>query len=61
MPSASIAVELEMSSELITLTNELRRKDQFIATLGHELRNPLSVLTTASQIFKMDGATNADM
>ena len=50
-----------MSSEVITLRNELRRKDQFIATFGHELRNPLAVLTTASQIFKMDGATSADM
>ena len=50
-----------MQSELITLRNELRRKDEFLATLGHELRNPLSVLTTVSQIFKMDGATSADM
>lgn len=49
-----------MSSETITLRSELRRKDEFIATLAHELRTPLSVLTTASQIFKMDGATNAD-
>ncbi len=48
-------------SETTSLRSELRRKDQFIATLGHELRNPLSVLTTASQIFKMDGATSADM
>jgi signal transduction histidine kinase len=46
---------------MLTLKSELRRKDEFIATLGHELRNPLSVLTTASQIFKMDGATTADM
>jgi len=50
-----------MRSELITLRNELRRKDEFIATLGHELRNPLSALATASLIFKMDGATSADM
>lgn len=50
-----------MSSEITTLRNALRRKDEFIATLGHELRNPLSVLTTASLIFKMDGATTADM
>ncbi|MEQ1756713.1 MAG: HAMP domain-containing sensor histidine kinase [Vicinamibacterales bacterium] len=28
------------------------RKDQFIATLGHELRNPLSVLTTAAAVLK---------
>jgi signal transduction histidine kinase len=50
-----------MRSELITLRAEVRRKDEFIATLGHELRNPLSVLATASLIFKMDGATSADM
>ena len=50
-----------MSSEIMTLRSKLRRQDEFIATLGHELRNPLSVLTTASLIFKMDGATNADM
>ena len=50
-----------MLSEISRLRDELQRKDQFIATLGHELRNPLSVLTTASLIFKMDGATNADM
>src|SRR5688572_25029576 len=50
-----------MSAKTITLRSELRRKDEFIATLGHELRTPLSVLTTASLIFEMDGATNADM
>jgi signal transduction histidine kinase len=50
-----------MQPELIALRNELRRKDEFIATLGHELRNPLAVLTTASLIFKMDGATSADL
>ena len=50
-----------MLSNSIALRNELRRKDQFIATFGHELRNPLSVLTTASRILLMDGATTADM
>jgi signal transduction histidine kinase len=50
-----------MQPEMIALRSELRRKDEFIATLGHELRNPLSVLTTASLIFKMDGATTVDM
>ena len=52
-----MALELEMSSEAITLRNELRRKDEFIAMLGHELRNPLSVLTTASRIFRIDQAS----
>ena len=50
-----------MQSEVITLRNELRRKDEFIATLGHELRNPLAILATASMIFKIDSATSADM
>ena len=50
-----------MQPELVSLKRELRRKDEFLATLGHELRNPLSVLTTASLIFKMDGATSADL
>lgn len=50
-----------MQSEVIALRNELRRKDEFIATLGHELRNPLAILATASMIFKLDSATSADM
>jgi signal transduction histidine kinase len=49
-----------VQADLLALKNELRQKDQFIATFGHELRNPLSVLTTASRILLMDGATNAD-
>ena len=50
-----------MQPEITALRDELRRKDEFIATLGHELRNPLSVLTTASQIFKMDATASADL
>lgn len=50
-----------MPQDVVSLTRELRQKDEFIATLGHELRNPLSILTTASLILKMDGATSSDM
>jgi two-component system, sensor histidine kinase len=32
-----------------------RRKDEFLATLGHELRNPLSPLLTSLQLLKMNG------
>ena len=49
-----------MRTDLITLRDELQRKDEFIATLGHELRNPLAALATAAHIFKIDGATTAD-
>lgn len=31
-----------------------RRKDQFLATLAHELRNPLSPLTSAAQLIGME-------
>jgi signal transduction histidine kinase/ActR/RegA family two-component response regulator len=32
-----------------------RRKDEFLATLGHELRNPLAPLLTALQLLKASG------
>ena len=33
-----------------------RRKDEFLATLGHELRNPLAPLLTAVQLLKAGAA-----
>lgn len=50
-----------MKSELIALRSELRRKDEFIATLGHELRNPLTVLATAATVITMEGASSAEV
>lgn len=35
-----------------------RRKDEFLATLGHELRNPLAPLQTAVQLLKAAGSTD---
>lgn len=35
-----------------------RRKDEFLATLGHELRNPLAPLLTAVQLMKTTGNQN---
>ena len=35
------------------LRTEDRRKDEFLATLAHELRNPLAPLTTSLEIFKL--------
>jgi CheY-like chemotaxis protein/nitrogen-specific signal transduction histidine kinase len=32
-----------------------RRKDEFIATLSHELRNPLAPISNAAQIMKVEG------
>jgi CheY-like chemotaxis protein len=36
------------------------RKDEFIATLSHELRNPLAPLSHSLQVLKLTGATGAD-
>ena len=32
-----------------------RRKDEFLATLGHELRNPLAPLQTGLQLLRIKG------
>jgi PAS domain S-box-containing protein len=37
-----------------------RRKDQFIATLAHELRNPLAPIRTAVEILGREGTTEPD-
>ncbi len=38
-----------------------RAKDEFLAILGHELRNPLSPITTALQIMRMRGAGGREL
>jgi signal transduction histidine kinase len=35
-----------------------RRKDEFLAVLGHELRNPLSAIYNAAQVMRLDGASD---
>ncbi len=37
-----------------------RRKDEFIATLAHELRNPLAAIRNAAMVLQKRGATDAD-
>jgi PAS domain S-box-containing protein len=37
-----------------------RRKDEFLAMLGHELRNPLAPIFTALQLIRMRGETRAE-
>jgi len=38
-----------------------RRKDEFLATLAHELRNPLAPIRQAAQIVRTPGATDAQI
>ncbi len=54
---ASIAIEnAQLYSELREAS---RRKDEFLAMLAHELRNPLAPIRNALQIMKMPSATPA--
>ena len=50
-----------VESERAKLLNDLeaagRAKDEFLAMLGHELRNPLSPIVTALQLMKLRGDT----
>ena len=38
-----------------------RRKDEFLATLAHELRNPLAPIRNAVQVLKMKGPSEPDL
>jgi len=40
------------------LNNASARKDEFISMLGHELRNPLAVIRTASELISRTGGAN---
>ena len=38
-----------------------RQKDEFLAMLGHELRNPLSSIRTAAELLKLSGSDDPDI
>jgi PAS domain S-box-containing protein len=44
----------------VALREADRRKDEFLATLAHELRNPLAPIMNAVQLLGADGATRAN-
>lgn len=46
-------VEVELRRKMEQLADADRRKDEFLAMLGHELRNPLAPVTTALQLMRM--------
>jgi signal transduction histidine kinase len=57
---ASMQREREITSRLrdaeLRYQDSDRRKDEFLAILGHELRNPLAPIVTALQVLRLRGA-----
>jgi signal transduction histidine kinase len=54
--------EAEREQLVLQLESANRAKDEFLAMLGHELRNPLTPIVTALQLMKLrgDGAPNRE-
>src|SRR5690606_34016650 len=50
---------LERQRAELELCKSARRKDEYIAILAHELRNPLSAIHNAVQVLQLQG-TNPD-
>ncbi|MES2981677.1 MAG: PAS domain S-box protein [Verrucomicrobiota bacterium] len=53
--AATASVGLENARLYSSLCDQEKRKDEFLATLAHELRNPLAPIRTGLEILKMDG------
>ena len=51
----------QLRNRAMELESAVKRKDVFIATLSHELRNPLAPLANALRIIRLSAPPNADM
>jgi signal transduction histidine kinase len=58
---ANAELEARVGERTAALAEVGRRKDEFLATLAHELRTPLSALRTASEALRLKAPDNADM
>ena len=54
-------VEAERERLLVTLRDADRRKDEFLAMLAHELRNPLAAVSNAVQVLQLKRTADPDM
>ncbi len=57
--TASIAIERKQAEEALRESD--RRKDEFLATLAHELRNPLAPLRTDLELIRMLAEDRAEL
>ncbi len=51
-----VRLEAELESRLAQLAEADRRKDEFLAMLGHELRNPLAAVVNAVELMRLSDA-----
>jgi signal transduction histidine kinase len=58
---ANDELEQRVGERTAALAEANRRKDEFLAMLAHELRNPLSALRTASEALRLKAPDNADL
>ncbi len=54
-------LEQRVTDRTAALAETARRKDEFLAMLAHELRNPLSALRSASEALRLKTADDADL
>lgn len=54
------AMEEKLREYVADLSDADRRKDEFLATLAHELRNPLAPMRNGLQLLRLTGGLNAD-
>ncbi len=63
--NTDITEQRQMANELRQLAANLseadRRKDEFLATLAHELRNPLAPISNGLQVLKIAGGVDSDL
>lgn len=50
-----VRLEAELQKRVEQLAESDRRKDEFLAMLGHELRNPLAAITTSVELMRLCG------
>jgi signal transduction histidine kinase/CheY-like chemotaxis protein len=60
MGEALMAAAKAVQERELRLREADRAKDDFLAMLGHELRNPLSALSSASQVLQITGRDEVD-
>jgi signal transduction histidine kinase len=54
-------LEQRVQDRTLRISENERRKDEFLATLAHELRNPLAPIRTAVQILQLEGPLTPDL